>query len=48
MSGEKPGAREAMERVTKRLVESGTPPAKAHELARDSILRVTENNKRKG
>lgn len=42
MSGEKPGAREAMERVQGRLVESGTPPKEAQRLARESILRVTE------
>ena len=42
MSGEKPGAREAMERVQSRLVESGTPPNDAQRLARESILRVTE------
>lgn len=49
MSGEKPGAREAMERVQGRLVESGTPPKEAQRLARESIVRVTEqqaNNKR--
>lgn len=44
MSGEKPGAREAMERVTKRLVESGAKPAEAAKLARESIVRVIENN----
>jgi len=42
MSGEKPGAREAMERVQKRLVDSGTPPKDAAKIARDSIIRVTE------
>lgn len=42
MSGEKPGAREAMERVQSRLVESGTPPKDAQRLARESILRVVE------
>lgn len=44
MSGEKPGAREAMERVQGRLVESGTPPKDAQRLARESILRVTERD----
>lgn len=44
MSGEKPGAREAMERVQKRLVESGAKPAEAAKLARESIVRVIENN----
>lgn len=44
MSGEKPGAREAMERVTKRLVETGTPPKDAQRLARESILRVVEKD----
>ena len=42
MSREKPGAREAMERVQKRLVDSGTKPAEAAKLARESIIRVTE------
>lgn len=42
MSGEKPGAREAMERTQARLVQSGTPPNEAQRLARESILRVTE------
>lgn len=42
MSGEKPGAREAMERVQGRLVESGTAPKEAQRLARESILRVVE------
>jgi len=42
MSGEKPGAREAMERVQGRLVESGTASKEAHRLARESILRVVE------
>lgn len=44
MSGEKPGAREAMERVQRRLVESGAKPAEAAKLARESILRVIEHN----
>ena len=44
MSGEKPGAREAMERVQGRLVESGTPPKEAQRLARESIVRVTERD----
>lgn len=44
MSGEKPGAREAMERVTRRLVESGSPPKEAQRLARESVLRVTEKD----
>jgi len=42
MSGEKRGAREAMERVQGRLVESGTPSSEAQRLARESILRVVE------
>lgn len=42
MSGEKPGARAAMERVQARLVESGSTPKDAQRLARESILRVVE------
>jgi len=42
--GEKPGAREAMERVTKRLVENGTNHNEAQRLARESILRVVERD----
>ncbi len=44
MSGEKSGAREAMERVQKRLVDSGSPPKEAERLARESVLRVTEKD----
>jgi hypothetical protein len=44
MSGEKPGAREAMGRVQQRLVESGSPPKDAQRLARESLLRVTDKD----
>ena len=43
-SGERQGHREAMDRVTRRLVESGTPAAKAERLARESMIRNDQRN----
>lgn len=39
MSGERPGYREAIDQMTKRLRESGVKPDKAREIARESARR---------
>lgn len=46
MSGETPGAREAMDRMVKRLVSDGTlTPKKAREIARKAALKSDRKNK---
>ena len=40
MSGEKPSVRQAMEQQIGRLRESGVPPERAEQIARDTARRV--------
>ncbi len=39
-SGEKPGRRDAMRRVQKRIQDDGVPREQAAEMARDAMVRV--------
>lgn len=45
-NGEKRGYREAMDRMTKQLVSSGTSPDKAREIARQQAVRADREGKR--
>lgn len=47
-SGEKPGDREAMRRVERRIREDGVPSDKAREMARESMLRTDRRLRDKG
>jgi hypothetical protein len=38
--GERPNAREVIERTTEQLVSTGVPADRARELARDSMIRI--------
>ena len=40
MSGERPGQREAMERVTKRLIDGGMPSDEAKRRAREAAIKA--------
>ena len=47
-SGEKPGDRRVMDNTTRDLVESGVAPAKARQLARESMQRIDSKQRRDG
>lgn len=48
MSGERPGYREAMERMERRLRESGVPADKARQTAQDTARRHDQQQRDKG
>lgn len=47
MTGEKPGYRQAMERLTERLVNSGVPADKARKEAQDAAVRADRKERDK-
>jgi hypothetical protein len=47
VSGEKPGYRQAMERLTERLVNSGVPADKARKTAQDAAQRADRKERDK-
>jgi len=47
VSGEKPGYRQAMERMTQRLVNSGVPADKARKTAQDAAQRADRKERDK-
>ncbi len=47
MSGEKPAFRQAMERMTERLVNSGVPADKARKTAQDAAQRADRKERDK-
>jgi len=47
VSGEKPGYRQAMERLTERLVNSGVPVDKARKEAQDAAQRADRKERDK-
>jgi pyrroline-5-carboxylate reductase len=47
VSGEKPGYRQAMERMTERLVKSGVPADKARKTAQDAAQRADRKERDK-
>ncbi len=48
MSGERPGYREAVERMAKQLRDSGVPPEKARQTAQDTARRHDQRERDKG
>lgn len=48
MSGERPGYREAMERMERQLRQSGVPADKARRTAQDTARRHDEQQRDKG
>lgn len=48
MSGERPGYREAMQRMEQRLRESGVPADKARKTAQDTARRHDQQQRDKG
>lgn len=48
MSGERPGYREAMERMQRQLRESGTPADKARKIAEETARRHDQAQRDKG
>jgi hypothetical protein len=48
MSGERKGDREAIDRVTERIIGNGVRPEEAHEAARKSMERVDRKMREEG
>lgn len=48
MSGEKDGRREAMDRITGKLIEQGFKPDAAKKQARDSMIRTDRTLEKQG
>lgn len=48
MSGEKDGRREAMDRITRKLIDQGFKPDAAQKQARDSMIRTDRTLEKQG